>query len=108
ERSVEAPPGCTAAATVSAVAVTADKPAEAIRSAETDKPARPSDQPAPERSAGRAEWGDAPAKLSNYVYTISISSGLFVSVPECQREINAHMKKAVDHYIDEYRGDQAS
>jgi hypothetical protein len=93
-----AAPEATAVATVSPVA---PSPAET-------KPAEPSDQPAPKRSGGRPEWVDAPAKLSNSVYTISISSGLFVSVPECQREINAHMKKAVDHYVDEYRGDQAS
>ncbi len=91
-------PEATAVATVSPVT---PSPAET-------KPAEPSDQPAPKRSAGRPEWVDAPAKLSNSVYTISISSGLFVSVPECQREINAHMKQALDHYVDEYRGDQAS
>lgn len=104
-------------ATVSPVApapVAPDKPAEISKPAEIEKPAaidtsaEASDQPAPKPSAGRPEWVDAPARLSNSVYTISISSGLFVSVPECQREINAHMKQAVDHYIDEYRGDQAS
>jgi hypothetical protein len=109
-----AAPDATAVATVSPVApeqVAKDKPAE-TKPAETlpttTKAPQPPDPPALRRSAGRPEWVDAPAKLSNSVYTISISSGLFVSVPECQREINAHMKRAVDHYVDEYRGDHAS
>jgi hypothetical protein len=94
------PPTPTATVHALPVAV-ASKPAES-------KPGDSIDRPTPRPSAGRPQWVDSPAKLSNSVYTISISSGLFVSVPECQREINAQMKLALDHYIDEYRGDQAS
>ena len=96
-----APPAPTATVFVLPLATDSSKPKES-------KSDESIGRPAPKPSAGRPQWVNAPARLSNSVYTISISSGLFVSVPECQREINAQMKLALDHYIDEYRGDQAS
>jgi len=39
---------------------------------------------------------------------MAVGSGLFVSVPECQRELDAHIKREADHYIYEYLGEGAS
>ncbi len=65
--------------------------------------------PAPaQASPDRPTWVEAPAKLTDAVYSVSVSSGPFVTVPECQRALNLQIKHAVDHYIDEYRGEHAS
>ncbi|HTM55835.1 MAG TPA: hypothetical protein VL175_17540 [Pirellulales bacterium] len=64
--------------------------------------------PAARRSASKPDWVDAPPRFENSIYSISASSGLFVSVPECQRELNARLKRDVDHYIEEYLGEGAA
>lgn len=63
---------------------------------------------APEVSQGRPPWVDAPAKLNNSVYSITVNSGLFVTVPECQRQLDVQIKHEADQYIDEYVGERAS
>jgi hypothetical protein len=59
-------------------------------------------------SQARPAWVDAHAKLVESVYSISVSSGPFVSVPECQHELDRQIKLEADHYIDEYLGERAS
>jgi hypothetical protein len=69
----------------------------------------PSPQPAaPETPQGRPAWVDGAPKLAGSVYSLSVSSGRFVTVPECQRELDLQIKHEADHYIDEYIGERAS
>jgi hypothetical protein len=63
---------------------------------------------APEIQAQRPVWIDAPAKLVNSVYLVSVKSGLFASLPECQRALDLEMKREADHYINEYLGDEGA
>lgn len=57
----------------------------------------------------RPEWVDAPAGLAgNGVYAMVVPSGILVSVPECQRELELAMKRTADNYIDDYLGEGAS
>src|SRR5262249_15679455 len=53
-------------------------------------------------------WISEPGKLVNSVYSIPVSSGPFVTVPECQHELDRQIKREADHYIDEYLGEHAS
>ena len=53
----------------------------------------------------RPAWIDAPAKLVNTVYSTSIHSGLFASLPECQRELDAVLKRTADQYIRDWQND---
>jgi len=83
------------------------------RPAESEAPVAKSkgsvdDNPSATRSASKPDWVDAPPRFENSIYSISASSGLFVSVPECQRELNARLKRDIDHYIDEYLGEGAA
>jgi hypothetical protein len=106
-----------------AKSVEASTPVEPAKAVEPAKPAEPPVGPPaeaspPAKSAGaiapaetsgtRPAWVDAPAKLADSVYTMPVSSGLIVSVPECQRELDHEIKRETDHYIDEYLGEHAS
>jgi hypothetical protein len=72
----------------------ADKPAAAIQV--------PDDAPRP-------EWVDAPAGLTaGSVYSMTVHSGRFTSVPECQRALEREVKRAADQYIDDYLDGGAS
>jgi hypothetical protein len=55
----------------------------------------------------RPAWVDAPSHFvsSNSAYAVSIKSGPWASVPECQRELDREMKRAADQYINELLGD---
>ncbi len=53
----------------------------------------------------RPTWVDGPAGLNKSVYCFPVKSGLFASVPECQRELDAEISTAAAHYIDEYLAD---
>jgi hypothetical protein len=54
------------------------------------------------------EWVGMKPHLVKSDYQLPISSGLFVSIPECQRELDQEMKRAADHYIDTFLGENAS
>ena len=57
----------------------------------------------------RPEWVDAADGLAgNGVYLMSVDSGVFDSVPLCQRELERAIKRTADHYIDDYLGEGAS
>jgi hypothetical protein len=90
--------------------VPAAAPAEAPAAAPTAVAAAPSPPPSVAADAPRARpaWVDAPARLADSVYSITVSSGRFVTVPECQRELDSQIKQEADHYIDEYVGERAS
>ena len=53
----------------------------------------------------RPAWVDAAPGLSGGVYAISVPSGRYVSVPECQRALDEVMQQSVDYYINQYLGD---
>jgi hypothetical protein len=52
----------------------------------------------------RPDWANKPAKLVNGVYRVSIQSGLYADVPECQRALEGQIKTQVDEYIDRWMG----
>jgi hypothetical protein len=84
-------------------------PVEKAKPAETSPPAKSADATTPPETFGtRPAWVDAQAELVDSVYAMAVSSGLFVSVPECQRELDHEIKLAADHYIDDYLGEHAS
>jgi hypothetical protein len=57
----------------------------------------------------RPEWVDAVDGLAgNGVYVMKVDSGVFDSVPLCQRELERAIKRAADHYIDDYLGEGAA
>jgi hypothetical protein len=101
---VAAPASPDASATQSATPSVA---ATEIKSAETGAADMPTAQP-DRATDGRPDWVDAPPRLEGSIYSMAVGSGLFVSVPECQRELDAHIKREADHYIDEYLGEGAS
>jgi hypothetical protein len=72
------------------------------------KPEPAEKTPAARQSSTKPDWVDAPPRFENSIYSINAASGLFVSVPECQRELNAKLKREVDHYVEEYLGDGAA
>ncbi len=85
----------------------ASAPAQPVATA--SQPAAESDRYAPSApavtvAAPRPDWVDAPPGLSSGVYTISVPSGRYVSVPECQRALDEAMQHSVDYYINEYLG----
>jgi hypothetical protein len=94
----------------------AEEPAKSPAPAEKPKPLetkKPADAEPPVAAASvdqpRPEWVDEPAGLSaDGVYAMPVHSGVFASVPECQRELDGAVKRAADFYIDEYLGDGAS
>lgn len=107
-----------------------EKPAEADKSAPPNsaepvgpvgpaKPVEPANRVEPEPAGAessftvsedpRPGWVDALPGLSGGVYSLAVNSGPFVSLPECQRELDQQMKLAADRYIDDYLpGEQAS
>ncbi|HEX3728026.1 MAG TPA: hypothetical protein VHV08_17365 [Pirellulales bacterium] len=76
--------------------------------AATTDPGQPPVAVAAEPAENRPAWIDAPAKLDHSVYRVAVKSGLYVSVPECQRALDSTIKAEADHYIDEYLGEGAS
>jgi hypothetical protein len=62
----------------------------------------------PEQAAASSDelpdWANKPAKLVNGVYRVSIQSGLYADVPECQRALEGQIKTQVDEYIDRWMG----
>lgn len=87
------------------------KPAEPA-SVTPAKPAeeKPSESPPPEAKPAdtarlgtpRPEWVESEGKLVDLVYRMSVKSGLYVDVPECQRALDEAIKRAADNYIDRY------
>jgi hypothetical protein len=75
----------------------AEKPAEKPATEESDAVVHvPSDAPRP-------AWVDAqPGLAAGSVYAITVHSGRFSSVPECQRALDLEVKRVADQYIDEY------
>jgi hypothetical protein len=100
----------------------AEKPVEvaAAKPAVSDNPSPPEPAPAAEpappatvpsvptiiSSEPRPAWVDRAPGLSDGVYAMVVSSGPYVSVPECQRALNDEILAATNHYIDEYLGDE--
>jgi hypothetical protein len=99
------PPAAPEAAVAPAPAAAAP-PAEA--EAPITKPTATEQTPPARQNSSKPDWVDAPPRFENSIYSISAASGLFVSVPECQRELNARLKRDVDHYIEEYLGEGAA
>jgi len=56
----------------------------------------------------RPDWVDSLPGLTGGVYSMSVRSGRFVTLPECQRELDRQIKSEADHYINEYLGDDAA
>jgi hypothetical protein len=46
--------------------------------------------------------------LASGVYSVTVASGPFASPPECQRALDQQMKQEIDHYINDYLGEQAA
>lgn len=100
---------------------TGEIPVQAELAKNEPNPAQPATTPEPAPRAAssaaiaptethpqRLAWVDAPGKLGNTVYSVSIKSGLFASLPECQRALDLEMKRESDHYINEYLGDEGA
>jgi hypothetical protein len=56
-------------------------------------------------AANRPNWIDAPGRLEDTVYRVSVKSGPWVSVAECQRALDTAIKHETDQYIDELLGE---
>ena len=54
------------------------------------------------------DWFDASPKLVDGVYSMTVKSGVFTTVPECQRELDLEIKRTGDQYIDDYLGEGSS
>jgi hypothetical protein len=63
----------------------------------------------PAQANDRPTWvGDSGGKLVNTIYSVSIHSGLYATVPECQGSLNREVKREADHYIEDYLGEGAA
>ncbi len=51
------------------------------------------------------KWANEPGKLVDGVYRVSIQSGLYADVPECQAALDDQIKTTLDDYIDRWMGD---
>ena len=51
------------------------------------------------------KWANEPGKLVNGVYRVSIQSGLYADVPECQPALDDQIKTTLDDYIDRWMGE---
>jgi hypothetical protein len=96
------PSPVSAAAPVPSAALPINKPV-AKETPAAKPPVRASIQPAVERPA----WIEKRGELVDSVYRVSVNSGLYVTVPECQRTLDLEMKRAADQYIDDYLGEGA-
>jgi hypothetical protein len=81
-------------------------PPEPAPAAEPAPPATVQSVPTILSSEPRPAWVDRAPGLSDGVYAMVVSSGPYVSVPECQRALNDEILAATNHYIDEYLGDE--
>ncbi len=93
----------TAPVAASSTRATASKPAVQL-SPLSSPPVIAGHQSAAERPA----WVDAPGKLVDSVYRVSVNSGPYVTVPECQRTLDSQMKHVANQYVDDYLGEGAS
>ncbi|HEV3137393.1 MAG TPA: hypothetical protein VGZ26_05805, partial [Pirellulales bacterium] len=91
-------------------AAPAPSPPVAVNKKPEAKPNPPTKSPVPvsiQSAAERPEWVDKPGKLVDSVYRVSINSGPYVTIPECQGHLDLQMKLAADQYIDDYLGEGA-
>ncbi len=88
-----------------AAPIVSTPPVAPLTPAASVTPAPPVVPPLPSGSNERPAWVDAPARLANSTYSIAVKSGLYASLPECQRAIDVEIKREADHYINEYLGD---
>ncbi len=91
----------------------AEAPAAAVEAPTTSTPATATPAAVPPAAAApsdgaRPAWIDAPPKLVNTVYSMSIRSGLYASLPECQRELDVELKRAADQYICDWQKDEGA
>jgi hypothetical protein len=81
---------------------TTQRPASTQDRAHTDAPVVApvilSNQPRP-------DWIDSAGRLDNSTYRVAVKSGLYVSVPECQRFLDQAIKHESDQYINDMIGD---
>ncbi len=64
---------------------------------------------APQPPQARPDWLDTAGNLDDdSVYRVAVKSGLYVSVPECQRWLEQAIKSEADHYIDELVGESGA
>ncbi len=66
------------------------------------------EQPSATSSDGRPAWVETPGKLVGEVYSVSVKSGLYVDVPECQRALEEAIEQEANKYIEDYIGPGAS
>jgi hypothetical protein len=85
----------------------AAKAAPAAEAAETKhvEPAEISSEVEEESTGTRPEWVEMHGKLVGSVYRISVPSGLYMSVPECQRKLIEEIKREADLYIEQFLGE---
>ena len=66
------------------------------------------DRPDEGLAAERPDWIEMPGQLVDSVYRVSIKSGLYADVPECQGALDQTIKQYVDDYIERLMGEGTS
>jgi len=79
-----------------------------LSSPSDEKPA--GDKSSDERSSGEAkpEWLGKHHEFNGKEYETAVKSGLYVTIPECQRALEAAENQAVREYLDSYLGEGAA
>ena len=102
-----APPALTNVPQDAAPAVAAaDHPDIPVPAAKGEEP--PADQGETTPSEPRPPWVGKPGRLTKGKYEVAVKSGLYVTVAECQRALEAAERAAVADYVESYRGEGAA
>ena len=93
-----------------------DQPAESKPAAEAAKAEQPAPAAAPEaepvplvaarRTEERPPWVDSKSGLTGSVYSLTVNTGPYVTVPECQRVLDEEIQEKANQYINDYLGDE--
>lgn len=75
-------------------------------SAADEPPARDAPESAPESAAGRPGWVDQPAERVGDVYQMKLTAGPWKELADCHRELEAKLRVAVEHRIQQLAGSQ--
>jgi hypothetical protein len=76
-----------------------------VRSAEATETTPAAEVAAVEASDSLPDWANKPGKLVDAVYRVSIESGLYADIPECQAALDDRIKATLDDYIDRWMGE---
>jgi hypothetical protein len=98
----EPPAAVEAPESPAAPVVTAARP---VRSAEATETTPAAEVAAVEASDSLPDWANKPGKLVDAVYRVSIESGLYADIPECQAALDDRIKATLDDYIDRWMGE---